>query len=59
MKSTWEKDYNKYAIKCDTLKGGFSEMKTKRIVSIILSVLMACSVFAGLSVADDDTAKHT
>lgn len=34
-------------------------MKTKRIVSIILSVLMACSVFAGLSVAADDTATHT
>ena len=34
-------------------------MKTKRIVSIILSVLMACSVFAGLSVAADDTADHT
>lgn len=58
MKSTWEKDYNKYAIKCDTLKGGFSEMKTKRIVSIILSVLMACSVFAGLSVAAEETATH-
>ena len=34
-------------------------MKTKRIVSIILSVLMACSVFAGLSVAADDSATHT
>ena len=34
-------------------------MKTKRIVSIILSVLMACSVFAGLSVAADDDANHT
>lgn len=34
-------------------------MKTKRIVSIILSVLMACSVFAGLSVAAEDTATHT
>lgn len=34
-------------------------MKTKRIVSIILSVLMACSVFAGLSVAAEETATHT
>lgn len=34
-------------------------MKTKRIVSIILSVLMACSVFAGLSVAAEDSAAHT
>ena len=33
-------------------------MKTKRIVSIILSVLMACSVFAGLSVAAEETATH-
>ena len=34
-------------------------MKTKKIVSLFLAVLMACSVFAGLSVvsADDATAK--
>ncbi len=35
-------------------------MKTKKIVSLLLAVLMACSVFAGLSVVSaDETATHT
>ena len=33
-------------------------MKTKKIVSLLLTVLMACSVFAGLSVSAEDT-THT
>jgi uncharacterized protein YjdB len=40
-------------------KGGFSEMKTKKIVSLLLAVLMACSVFAGLSVSAEETTTHT
>jgi uncharacterized protein YjdB len=39
-------------------KGGFSEMKTKKIVSLLLAVLMACSVFAGLSVSADEATTH-
>lgn len=34
-------------------------MKTRKIVSLFLAVLMACSVFAGLSVSAEETAAHT
>ncbi len=34
-------------------------MKTRKIVSLFLAVLMACSVFAGLSVSAEETATHT
>ncbi|MDD6645786.1 MAG: leucine-rich repeat protein [Oscillospiraceae bacterium] len=34
-------------------------MRTKRIVSIILSIMIVCSSFAGLTVFADDTTTHT